>query len=360
MEGRGGASIFEQPSAESKAGILSQTNGRATRSKAPVPRANRNKDLPSSGSTRGFWGGSTIGGTTSVHTTLIPEFDISTLSGKPRLQENINPQLNSANVPDEGFNQANTNANLPLLSSGLDGLHNFTFKGLDGDRMQLWSRMAREAGAAQAIREKGLVSSPASSTHSSLGSSGYTSSGILSNQNVGPLFFASPTSQVKKEVGKALSTQTPTPSQAILATSLTNTVTNKLMGAVWGAFAPKSTVDIDKVKKVLEGKAVLRYHELDSNSSSAALEESMKAMNLSGPASNTISRKNSVAELEDSLKGMSLATGAATKKDVAPRKECGQTAAVSAVGIFGRPMRAGHSPTLAHQPPSKHAVTAQH
>lgn len=352
MEGRGGASIFDQPSTESKVGILAQTNGKATRSKVVV-RANRNKDLPSSGSTRGFWGGSTMGGATSVHTTLIPEFDISTLSGKPRLlQENMNPLLNSNNFNDESYTHANINANLPLLSSGLDGLHNFTFKGLDGDRMQLWSRMAREAGAAQAQREK-LSGSPASSTNSSLGSSGYSSS-LLSSATVAPLFFTNPAGQiVKKEVGKAMSTMAPTPAQAVLATSISQNISGKLMGALWGAFAPKSTLDMDKVKRVLEGKAELRVVDVEG-SSAAALEEGLKAMSLAGA---TASRKGNVDALEDGLKGMSLSPSTATRKELTPRKDCSPTAAV---GIFARPMRAGHSPTPAHQPTSKHVVTAQH
>lgn len=352
MEGRGGASIFE--ASDSKVGILSETNTKNTRSKVVV-RANRNKDLPSTGSTRGFWGGSTMGGATSVHTTLIPEFDISTLSGKPRLlQENLNPLLNGNNLNEETYTHGNSNANMPLFSSGLDGLHNFTFKGLDSDRMQLWSRMAREAGAAQAQKDKLILASPASSAGSSLGSSaGYSSSSVLSNANVGPLFFSAPAAQiVKKEAGNALSAGTPTVSQAVLATSISQNITGKLMGALWGAFAPKSTLDMDKVKRVLEGKAELRVVDVE-NSSAAALEEGLKAMSLSGPVASP--KKTSVEILEESLKGMALSPSAATRKELIAKKDCS-----SAVGIFARPMRAGHTPTPAHQPTSKHAVTAQH
>jgi hypothetical protein len=267
----------------------------------------------------------------------------------------MNPLLNSNNVNDESYTLTNINANLPLLSSGLDGLHNFTFKGLDGDRMQLWSRMAREAGAAQAQREK-LSASPASSTNSSSGSSVYPSS-FLSSANVGPLFFTAPAGQiVKKEVSKAVSTMSPTPAQAALATSISQNISGKLMGALWGAFAPKSTLDMDKVKKVLEGKAELRVVDVES-SSAAALEEGLKAMSLAGAAGVSASRKGSVETLEDNLKGMSLSPSSAARKELTPRKECSST---SAVGIFARPMRAGHSPTPAHQPTSKHVVTAQH
>jgi bZIP-type transcription factor MBZ1 len=356
MEGRSGASIFEDSPVETKPNILLETSNKSTRSsRSAIVRPNRNKDLPSSGSTRGFWGGHTLGGTTPVHTTLIPDFDISTIAGKPRpLQENMNPLLNSTPAMDENQTQSSLAPYLPLLSSGLDGLHNFTLKGLDNDRMQLWSRMAREAGAAQAARDKQL-GSPASSTHSSLGSSnGYSSS--LSQSNVSPLFFSSPSLQlIKKEATKAV---TPTLSQAALATTLSTTVSSKLMGALWSAFAPKSTLDIDKVKKVLEGKAELRVVDVE-HSSAAVLEESLKAMTLGSvtPPAASSSKKSSVELLEEGLKGMSLSPA------MAARNECAAAAASAAcgsLGIFGRPMRAGHTPSPAHQPTSKHTVTAQH
>ena len=362
MEGRGGGSIFDTPAPESKATVLAQTNGRATRaSKNVVARPNRNKDLPSSGSTRGFWGGATMGGTTPVHTTLIPDFDITTLSGKPRnLQENLNPLLNLA-----PGNREESAANLPLFTSGLDGLHNFTLKGLDTDRMQLWSRMAREAGAAQAAREK-LSASPASSFHSSAGSSGYSPSSALSQLNVSPLFLLSPAKAGLHAAGKEISNSlSPTPSQAVLATSITNTVTGKLMGALWGAFAPKATLDLEKVRRVLEGKAELRVVDVE-HSSATALEEGIKAMNLGRPIAKPVSRKSSVEALEEGLKGMSLASASAASRmeaSAAHRKECGKMAAATAassIALFQRPMRAGHSPTPAHQPSSKQTVAAQH
>jgi bZIP-type transcription factor MBZ1 len=354
MEGRSGGSIFDVP--ESKSVILAQTNGKATRaSKNVAARPNRNKDLPSSGSTRGFWGGSTIGGTTPVHTTLIPDFDISALSGKPRLlQENLNPLLNSPSAPRE-----DATPHLPLFSSGLDGLHNFTLKGLDTDRMQLWSRMAREAGAAQAAREK-LSASPASSYHSSLGSSGYSPQSALSQFNVSPLFLLSPT---KAGVQKDATVSAPTPSQAVLATSISNTISGKLMGSLWRAFAPKQTLDLDKVKRVLEGKAELRVVDVE-NANLTALEESIKAMNLGRTTPKPALKKSSVDALEEGLKGMSLAGAARVDAGlVANRKECGAMAAATAastIGLFQRPMRAGHSPIPAHQPTSKHTVAAQH
>ncbi|CAG8749804.1 15625_t:CDS:2, partial [Acaulospora colombiana] len=77
MEGRSGGSIFEDSPVETKPNVLLETSNKSTRaSRSSIVRPNRNKDLPSSGSTRGFWGGATMGGTTSVHTTLIPDFDI--------------------------------------------------------------------------------------------------------------------------------------------------------------------------------------------------------------------------------------------------------------------------------------------
>ncbi|KAG8756148.1 hypothetical protein FRC14_003329 [Serendipita sp. 396] len=340
MEGRGGGSIFDQPPADSKA-VLAQVNGKATRNSVT---SRRNKDLSSSGTRAGIWAHSTANTTTPVHTTLIPDFDISTLSGKPRLlQENLNPLLNVAFKRDS-LTQANAAPNMPLLSSGLDGLHNFTLKGMDGDRMQLWSKMAREAGAAQVQREK-LLASPASSTDSSAGSSSYSYISALSHNHVNPLFFSS---ALKKDNKIAA---TPTPTQAVLATSISQNISGKLMTALWGAFAPKSTLDLDKVKSVLEGKAELRVVDVD-RSPAAVLEESLKAMSLSGTPSSPsapVARKSSIDALEDGLKGMSLASTSAMKREGS-----------SPVGLFGRPMRTGHSPTPAHQTNTKHTVTAQH
>jgi regulator of replication initiation timing len=362
MQGRdNGVSIFDQPTPETKVDILAQTNGKKTRASRNVePRPNRNKDLPSSGSHKGFWGGATMGGFTAVHRTIVPDFDISTLSGKPRnLQENINPFFNSTTAA-ENQNQLSTELNMNLLSSKLDGLHDFTFKTQDTDRMQLWSRMAREAGAAQALKER-LSLSPASSHTSSLGSSGYSSSPLLSQTgaNVGPLFFATPTTgalQVAKKDGKA----EPTASQAVLAASISQNITSKLMGALWGAFAPKATVDLEKVRKVLEGKAELRVVDVD-NSKTASLEESLKAMSLSGSTTLTVARKSSVEALEEGLKGMNLvATSSPSPK---AQTECVSAASVAcsaSVGMFSRPMRAGHSPSPAHQPNSKQVIAAQH
>jgi cell division protein FtsB len=102
LEGRTG-NLFDKAAANeasTSTTVLSQTNTKTRNTRSSLAKANRNKDLPSTGSRNGFWGGPVLGGgATPVHTTLIPDFDVSTLSGKPKapapLQENLNPLLNS-------------------------------------------------------------------------------------------------------------------------------------------------------------------------------------------------------------------------------------------------------------------------
>lgn len=368
MEGREGiSSIFEATPTDVKPGILSQTNSttRPTRTtKSTVARTNRNKDLPSSGSARGFWGGATLGGgTTPVHTTLVPDFDISTLSGKPRMQENMNPLLNSANFGEGLFNASS----LPLATgNGFEPLNNFTFKTMDTDRLYLWAKVAREMGAVQANRDKTLSLSPASSVNSSLGSSHFSSPTLaLASANVGPHYFATPavsatrtavntSLQVVKKGDTKASAPIPSAAQAALATSLSQGLVSKLSTAFWDAFAPKAPspklVDIEKVRRVLEGKAELRVVDVEGVNVES-LEETLKAMSLSGAStsSSSIKKTTSIEALEEGLKGMSLR-----------KKDSMAACATVATGIFKHPMRAGNTPSPVHSPTPTHAVAVQH
>lgn len=333
--------------------------------RSSLAKANRNKDLPSTGSRNGFWGGPVLGnGATPVHTTLIPDFDVSTLSGKPKalapLQENLNPLLNSKILPKP---------TVPSSTSltGFDGFvdtNSFTYKTLESYRMQLWQKMAREAGAAH---NKDHSSFTASSPSSSSPSTAWSSSplGVASAQ-VGPHYFTSPKQSLA--VVKAEDTKTLNPVQAAAAaTTVSQTIVGKLSGAFWDAFSPKpavslpkpssttSSIDVDKVRKVLEGKAVLRVVDVDNNT--AQLEEGMKAVSLvSGRKSPSLKRpassNTSVETLEEGLKSMNL------NQCRVQAKECASTAVL---GIFTQPMRAGHTPSsIATTSHIGRAVAAQH
>ena len=365
LEGRTG-NLFDKAAANeasTSTSVLSQSNTKTRNTRSSLAKANRNKDLPSTGSRNGFWGGSVLGsGTTPVHTTLIPDFDVSTLSGKPKapapLQENLNPLLNSRLLPKP---------TLPPSTglSGFDGFvdtNSFTYKTLESYRMQLWQKMAREAGAAHKDHSSPTASSPSSSSSSS-GNWAASPLGIASAQ-VGPHYFTSPKQSlalVKAEDTKAIN-----PVQAAAAaTTVSQTIVSKLSGAFWDAFSPKPAVslskapssapaiDVDKVRKVLEGKAVVRVVDVENNI--AQLEEGMKAVSLvSGRKSPSLKRSAnsgaSVDTLEEGLKSMSL--------NRAQAKECTSTAVL---GIFSQPMRAGHAPSsIATTSHIARAVAAQH
>ena len=150
---------------------------------------------------------------------------------------------------------------------------------------------------------------------------------------------------------------------AAAATTVSQTIVSKLSGAFWDAFSPKpavslskvpsSAIDVDKVRKVLEGKAVVRVVDVENNI--AQLEEGMKAVSLvSGRKSPSLKRSassgTSVETLEEGLKSMNL--------NRAQAKECASTAVL---GIFSQPMRAGHAPSsIATTSHIGRAVAAQH
>lgn len=226
--------------------------------------------------------------------------------------------------------------------------------------MQLWQKMAREAGAAQKDHSSLTASSPSSSSSSSTWAS--SPLGIASAQ-VGPHYFTSPKHSLA--LVKAEDTKVVNPVHAAAAaTTVSQTIVSKLSGAFWDAFSPKpavsiapfstSAIDVDKVRKVLEGKAVVRVVDVENNNI-AQLEEGMKAVSLvSGRKSPSLKRSassnTSVETLEEGLKAMNL--------NRAQTKECASTAVL---GIFSQPMRAGHAPSsIATTSHIGRAVAAQH
>jgi bZIP-type transcription factor MBZ1 len=247
----------------------------------PLISPNYNKDLPASsrGSNRAFWAGNTtFNNFTPVHTTLVPEYSIfantpsaETLSGKPDpasgsplLQENINPALNKL-PPNHG-------------QTPMSGVHHFdafadvnpfTLKTLDAYRMQLWGRMAL-AQQQQRKQQQQPGSSPTTSV-----------SGLASELR--PAFFttsAKPNVSPAVLAGKAAAANAPAPlpgtlgarqaerdAQAELAAAMASqTLLQRLGGAFWDAFSgtdKRAGVDAEKVRRVLEGTAVVRVVDVD-------------------------------------------------------------------------------------------------
>ncbi|KAF9811488.1 hypothetical protein IEO21_06572 [Rhodonia placenta] len=279
--------------------------------KSPLLTPNTQKDLPTSPrlGARGFWGGASAGGIggfggfTPVHTTLVPEWG-SVLSGKalagakngrksPSLQENINPILNAAfHGTDKSKEQQ------PQQIGGLDSfmeMNAFNMNLLDAYRMQLWRNVAvqqqfRNHHAHQQQQQHQSHASPSPSPLSSpsglasglrphfFSKQGPTTSAVLSGKaatssHPTSSVFSSSTHNVTANQPK--SQPTPTPQQAMLASMASQTLVRKLGSAFWDAFAARPSgvaasgrrapqeFDADKVRRVMEGSAVLRVVDVE-------------------------------------------------------------------------------------------------
>ncbi|KAH9955130.1 hypothetical protein BC827DRAFT_1238352 [Russula dissimulans] len=278
---------------------------------------NTQKDLPSSphlsaSAAKAFWGGSTsFGGVTPVHTTLIPEsFAQPLASVKPLagarsyssiLQENVNPLLNagksglspnpfglSKSIPFDPYAEANP----------------FSMKMLDAYRTQLWTRIAQSqltqshpqpspiTGLAAGLRPHHFTSQHASS--SSLSS-------LLSGKHAST--YPSPPSSPKLDPWTPSPKEVPTPEQAMLASMASQALLQRLGSAFFQAFttnspsngatpsAGTSSWDVDKIRRVLEGKAVVSIIDVEPEvktcetsmgcNLTTALDEGMRALSLS-------------------------------------------------------------------------------
>ncbi|KAG1845397.1 hypothetical protein C8R48DRAFT_678158 [Suillus tomentosus] len=245
-------------------------------STTPLITPNTQKDLPTSPrlGARPFWGGFGGMGVTPVHTTLIPPVGV-----KAVLQENINPALHRPSSIVE-----KTNSQLNGLGMGMGmgmgafdafaDTNPFTLKTLDAYRMQLWGKMAAQHAHANG-NANGM---------------GYTPHGLASGLK--PAYFASPKSQPQALAGKNAypspppspvfkSAPVPTREQAALAAIASQTLLGKLGSAFWDAFSGSGSAagsgisgsgsgsvmrkewDAEKVRKVLEGRAVVRVVDLD-------------------------------------------------------------------------------------------------
>ncbi|KZT61727.1 hypothetical protein CALCODRAFT_427394 [Calocera cornea HHB12733] len=252
---------------------------------SPMPKVNPFKDITPSSN---FWGGASMsGGITSVHTTLMPDLASNgslsaTLAGKmpPTSSFNINPLLNSPPPPTA------TARGLEPLPNSFDSFvegNPFNLKSIDSYRMHLWSRLAKEAGAVQAQRERDdLETNP---TLTSLASS------------LRPAFFYAEAREEATKKAGSKQTLLPTPPESpragvmepemreafYAATLASQTLVSKLGSAFWEAFSgpPGSTspLDANKVRAVLEGKAVVRVVGVEEDPTESLLEK-MGSMSL--------------------------------------------------------------------------------
>lgn len=280
------APLSQSPPASAIANKENTRERPATR-QALLAKANTQKDLPSSPRLgNSFWGGAKAGGlggfgggVTPVHTTLIPDFaplipEKLAARAKAPLQENINPALNAnpffgigvnAHIPTDMQNKASFEA--------FSDMNPFTLKSIDQYRLQLWNKMG--ARTAQNVMSPQQANS-------------YAPEGLAAQLR--PQYFASPSKSLSVLSGKPSSSSSekentsipkPTPQQAALATLASQTFVQKLGSAFWDAFTSSSSRnwDQDKVRKVLEGKAVVRVVDVAPKKEGVdSLEESMKAL----------------------------------------------------------------------------------
>ncbi|KAL1411702.1 hypothetical protein Q8F55_002668 [Vanrija albida] len=211
---------------------LQQTDDNKPQPPTPVRRntgsslspINTRKDVGAFDITRGFWGGNENllggGGSTMIHTAFTPEVVLPP-------QPNLNPLLNfSAPSSDSKSTSLSNVGDRDIDSSSFSEWAEstpFTMKSMDNYRMQMWSRLAREAAA-----DKANIS-----------------------PELRPKFFAEP------ETGTSSSI-------AALAYSATEHVASKLTSSFWSAFTGTSAkLDTDKLAAVVTGRARLAVVDAD-------------------------------------------------------------------------------------------------
>lgn len=308
---------------------------------SPLIAPNTQKDLPSSprlaGARGGFWGGQgsspfgTMGGFTPVHTTLIPDWSISgALAGKglvtppdspelslPRpLQENINPALNKNLGVKQQPSSPTLHPSTPFDS--FTDVNPFTMKTLDMYRMHLWTRMAQQQSLQRQMQVQTNSQPPAlnglaaglrphyfTTSKSPLAPSNGVS-GLLSGKGSATSYPSPPATPSPSESLRA------TPQEAVLASLASQTLLSKLGSAFWEAFAGQSSqkpltpstrrgLDADKIRKVLEGKAVVKVVDIEEPVSSPVLRASVSSPNLKVSPSTSSPRPTSpkVSETKD-------------------------------------------------------------
>ncbi|TFY81298.1 hypothetical protein EWM64_g2716 [Hericium alpestre] len=241
---------------------------------------NTHKDLPMSpriGSGKGFWGGSApFGGITPVHTTLIPESFAQPLVGvkpspskSPALQENINPSLNGGNfTTPAAFGEPVHDEDARRLPHAALDTH-----GSPATTAQLLpigqGATAPITGLASNLRPS-YFTSPSTSKTTPPSTSSLSS--LLAGKHY-PTPPASPSAAAKRDAETAM-----------IAAMASQTLIGRLGSAFWDAFSGSSSAnkdagafgragvhwDADKVRRVLEGKAVVQVVDIDEKASAPA------------------------------------------------------------------------------------------
>lgn len=317
----------ELPPSPASSVVPSTSNTSASSSSPSIVTPNTQKDLPTSPrlSNRAFWGGLGGMGVTPVHTTFVPPLAVlaskaSLASSSPILQpsifyeetirpraqqENMNPSLNPS--PQRNFVEKSGSANINPALSHLNSIGNvgafdafadtnpFTLKTLDAYRMQLWGKMAAQQQMSQAhhSHSQQIYTPPQSPP---LAPGGFASmlqphfllapakvAGTLPHKaptGSGSGVYPTPPPSPPTLSSSTSAAPAPTQEQAAIAALASQTLLGKLGHAFWEAFSGSSTIspsshltptsaamckqwDAEKVRKVLEGRAVVKVVDVE-------------------------------------------------------------------------------------------------
>lgn len=206
------------------------------RTSTPVT-INTRKDLASASTqaARAFWGGSNTmgGGPTICHTMFTPDLVLPPTSASPfdLPRANLNPRLNDAALPERMPSLASVGNAKDTTASFSEWAeeNNFSLRSMDSYRIQIWSRLAREAQA----DKQGLAG------------------------DLRPKFYVENKAQPQPQPHSPEEIAT----AAHLASLATSHITSQLSQSFWSAFTDSSSsshrLDTDKLVSVVTGRAKL-------------------------------------------------------------------------------------------------------
>ncbi|KAJ7880753.1 hypothetical protein B0H14DRAFT_3106117 [Mycena olivaceomarginata] len=341
LDNRGPALVLPPPAPLSSPSPSSVSSATSSPKESELPAAHTLKDIAgssSSAATSRFWGGAHalgMGGYTSVHTARIPEL---LPSPPPQQQENLNPALNGSvkvtEVLRSGLGLGAGTGPAGVQADAFGDANPFTVRSLDQYRMHLWGRMAAQvpaqqgahppfplSGLAGGLRPKYFASPTLPYASSSTNHSTSSLAASLAGLSLSPKGSALQAQQQRQreQQREAESARERERETAMYAAMASQTLLKKLGGAFWDAFSghegksalpsSSSSLDTEKVRKVLEGRAVVRVVDLDPPSPKIApASPKMAATSASkDKCQKAIDKCHSMAGvLEESMRSLSL------------------------------------------------------
>jgi len=215
----------------------------------------------------------------------------------------LNPTLNGVRKPTVTPQPKATGLQSPLQFDSFADSNPFTMKSMDHYRMNLWSNIGTQK---QLQHQQQLHQTP-------------HLNGLAAG--LSPHYFAAATT--KPSTSPVVPSKTPkyptsaltfepslkaTPQEAVLASLASQTLLAKLGSAFWEAFSgqsPRKGVDADKVRKVLEGKAVVKVVDVDEPTLQSKLKRAATTASIAtSPQKSCQTRATEL--LEESMRSLSI------------------------------------------------------